>query len=350
MKILAIDMGKYKSVACDYVAETGEHGFETLATGPGEFHDLIVKLDPDVVVIEISPAAGWVRDLCAVLGKRLVVANTSDEPWRWRTVKRKSDRDDALKLAKLQALNQIGEVHVPVKEVRQWRSLIHYRVTLVGEVTSIKNRIRALVDQVAGQLPSGEKAFLQEGIEQWQKEYRKPLAKCEPGEMYKGIVDVELKRMAELGKHLVTVERQLRKLAKGDERIGRLKTAPGVGERTAELVVALIDDPKRFTRGKQVGNYAGLTPKKYQSGTMDHDGRISRGGDGLLRAYLTQAAWVAIRSSDGMRGIYERVMKGSVKRKKKAITAVARHLMVRLWAMLRDGTTWRESQVKALAA
>lgn len=343
MKILAIDMGKFKSVACDYVSDTAQHEFESLATDPGAFHDLIVQRQPEVVVIEICPAAGWVKDLCDALGQRLVVANTSEEPWRWKNVKRKSDRDDALRLARLQAMNQITGVHVPALEVRQWRSLIHYRVRLVEAITSIKNRIRSLVDQVALRLPSGEKAFSAEGRKEWEPQYAKPLGDCGSKEWWKGMIHLELQRMGELAQHLETVEAKLRERAKGEGRIQRLRTAPGVGERTAELVVALLDDPKRFARGKQVGNYAGLTAKKYQSGLMDHDGRISRGGDGLLRAYLIQAAWVAIRSSPDLKGVYERVLRDSAKRKKKAITAVARHLMVRLWAMLREGTSWRES-------
>lgn len=349
MKILAIDMGKYKSVACDYVKESAAHEFEALATDPAAFHDLIVKRNPDVVVIEICTAAGWVRDLCEALGKPLVVANTSDEPWRWKNVKRKSDRDDALRLARLQAMNQIGDVHVPELKVRQWRSLIHYRVRLVQEITSIKNRLRSQADQMARKLPQGEKAFSEEGLMEWQPLYSKPLAQCGEEELWKGVMDMELKRMEELGKHLEEVEEKLRELVKNDRRIKQLRTAPGVGLRTAELVVALIDDPKRFKRGKQVGNYAGLTPKKYQSGAMDHDGRISRGGDGQLRAYLIQAAWVGIRVSGELRAIYERVLRDSARRKKKAITAVARRLMVRLWAMLRDGTSWREPDVAQAA-
>ena len=144
MKILAIDMGRSKSVSCDYVAETAEHEFETLATTPQAFHDLILKRHPDVVVIEICPAAGWVKDLCEAMSVKLVVANTSDEPWRWRKLKTKTDRKDALKIARLQAMNQISGVHIPVIGVRQWRSLIQYRQSLVCDATSMRNRIRGI--------------------------------------------------------------------------------------------------------------------------------------------------------------------------------------------------------------
>ena len=114
MRILAIDMGRSKSVACDYVAQTAEHVFQTVQTDPAAFHDLLVARQAEVVVIEICPAAGWVKDLCDALGQKLIVANTSDEPWRWRKTKVKTDRKDALKLAKLQAMNQISAVHIPL--------------------------------------------------------------------------------------------------------------------------------------------------------------------------------------------------------------------------------------------
>ena len=54
MRILALDLGKYKSVACDYEAETGRHRFATILTNPQAVHDLIEDREPDRVVIEIS--------------------------------------------------------------------------------------------------------------------------------------------------------------------------------------------------------------------------------------------------------------------------------------------------------
>ena len=87
--------------------------------------------------------------------------------------------------------------------------------------------------------------------------------------------------------------------------------------------------------------YAGLSPRKHQSGKTDHDGHISRAGNGLLRRLLVQAAWSGKRSSLRMQRIYERVRKSSPRRSKQAIVAVARHLLVWLWAMLRDGSSWQ---------
>ena len=57
MRILALDLGKYKSVACDYEAESGRHRFSTILTNPKALHDLIVDREPDRVVIEICSIA-----------------------------------------------------------------------------------------------------------------------------------------------------------------------------------------------------------------------------------------------------------------------------------------------------
>ncbi len=59
----------------------------------------------------------------------------------------------------------------------------------------------------------------------------------------------------------------------------------------------------------------------------------------LLRALLVQASWAALRF-DWARHIYKRVCRGSAKRRKIAIIAVARHLLMRCWAMLRDNKPW----------
>ena len=91
MRILSLDLGKYKSVACDYEAETGGHRFTTIPTNPQTLHDLIVDREPDRVVIEICSIAGWVSDLVRALGIELQVANPNDERWQWRKVKTKND-------------------------------------------------------------------------------------------------------------------------------------------------------------------------------------------------------------------------------------------------------------------
>jgi len=93
--ILAIDLGKFKSVACDYDTATHQHTFTTIPTTPAAVHDLIVERSPGLpgrIVIEVGSQAGWVKDLCEALGVQVRVANPNHEAWRWKHIKRKTDK------------------------------------------------------------------------------------------------------------------------------------------------------------------------------------------------------------------------------------------------------------------
>ena len=183
MKILALDLGNYKSVACIYEMSWLNHRFTKVVTTPKALHDLLVEEEPDRVVIEICPLAGWVSDLLRSLGIELEVASTTHEAWRWKNVKRKNDRQDALKLAQLSALGQLTLVHVPEPGVRQWRALINYRGRLVSRRTKIQNHIRALLLRQAAAMAAGHRGWTRAGIAQLEALTR-PLHEVEREELW----------------------------------------------------------------------------------------------------------------------------------------------------------------------
>ena len=344
MKILALDLGKFKSVSCAYDTTCSSYRFATKATTAQALHDLLVEEEPDRVVIEICSIAGWVCDLVRTLGIEIEVTSTMHEAWRWKHVKRKNDRADALKLAQLSALNQLRLVHVPERETREWRALINYRHRLIRQRTSSKNHIRDVLNREGVGLARGAAAWTIKGMEALVALAR-PLTEVAVGELWRGELAVELM-------HLQTIERQLRQVEAKLDELGRcaadvqlLQTIPGVGPRLAEAVVTLIDNPHRFKRGKEVGAYLGLVPKQIQSGETNRLGRITRAGSRVLRSLLVEVSWVGLRYNSWMRSIYERTRRNSRTRKKIAIVAVARKLLIRCWAMLRDGTAWRPDHV-----
>jgi hypothetical protein len=141
--ILAFDLGKYKSVACLYDRATAQAQFHTLDTTRDELRRLFDRHRPALVVFEACTLAGWVHDLCAELGLACQVANTASEAWKFKHIKRKTDKDDARRLAQREALGQLPTVVVPSKPTRQWRALISYRQVLVGRRVTIQNHLRA---------------------------------------------------------------------------------------------------------------------------------------------------------------------------------------------------------------
>lgn len=343
MEILAIDLGKQKSTACLYEAESGEHRFQTLQTAPDTLHDLVVESDPDRVVIEIGSLAGWVYDLVRALEIEVQVANPAHEGWRWKKVKSKTDRKDALKLARLSALNQLPTVYMPAAGVRQWRELIAYRQSVLKRRTMVKNSIRSMLTRHSLPMPTGKTAWTKRSLEHLHE-----FATVDDGQLWRFSLGEELLQLEAVNQALGRIEQRLEQIASQDARVQLLKSAEGIGDRLSEAVVAVIDDPHRFHRGRQVASYVGLTPRQFQSGSMDRQGRISGQGHRLLRSLLVQVAWLGLRHNPWMREVYERVRRGSDARKKIAIVAVARRLLIRCWAMLRDGTRWRQSGRAAL--
>jgi len=345
MRILALDLGKNKSVFVDYLSGGGEQNFGKIGSNAHEVQKLLERVRPDRLVIEAGPAAGWVCDLAQRHGVQVQVANGNDERWRWKTVKDKSDRKDALKMAVMSEMDSLPLVHVPEASVRQWRSLIEYRHGLVDRRTAIKNSIRSIYERQGLSLPGAAKAWTEQRLKEMKQE-----AAASAQDLWLFQVGCELAQLEALEKQIEAAESKLAELGQANQAVRRLQEAPGVGPRLSEAVVAIIDDPQRFKNGRQVGCYVGLTPRRWQSGASDRQGRISKAGNRLLRELLVEVAWLGVHRDTWMKEVYERVLRGSEKRKKIAIVAVARRLLVKLWAMLRDGTRWKEPARSPAAA
>jgi transposase len=348
--ILALDLGKFKSVGCVLDVAGNSHRFQTILTNPSAVHDLLVEVMPDRLVIEACSISGWVCDIARALEIVVQVANTNEEAWNWKKVKRKTDRVDAFKLTKLSLLEQLTEVHIPQPPVRQWKSLIKYRHGLIDRRTAIKNTIRSLLDSQGLSMPHKARAWTKMAISEL-SQLAKPLSECGELELWRGQLHIELRSLKQIGESIAECDATLNPIAAADERVVRLQTIPFVGPRLAELIVSTIGDPHRFDNSRQVSAYAGLVPRQFQSGTLDHLGRITGQGPGLLRRVLVQAAWGMQRKETRAKIVFERLCHGQKTRRKKAAVALARKILVWCWAMMRDGTTWDESHAhEAMAA
>ncbi len=245
-------------------------------------------------------------------------------------------------------LKELTAVHIPDKQTREHRQLAKYRKVLVGRIVQVKNHLRAVLNIRGYKAPGGHKAWTGEGIATLQS-YAKPLGECTVDELWRGELHLELQQLEAFEQHLAVVEGQLNELAKQDRRIQLLETIPGVGRRTAEIIATVLDDPKRFANARAVSAYAGLIPKQYQSGQTNRLGRINRRGPRWLRAALVEVAWLLLRYNPWAAEVYKRLCKNHQGRKRQAIVALARKLLVRCWAMLRDGQPWDENKGKSIA-
>lgn len=344
MIILAIDLGKFNSMCCFFDTETQEHWFWKAATTRSYLTSVLRNNKIDLVVMEACGPSGWVSDLCEEMGIKTLVCSTNEEAWRWKNTKRKTDKDDALKLARLALMQQLKPVHVPTLPGREHRTLVKYRKTLDERSNRLKNSIRSLFANRGLELERGRRAWSVAGRELMDS-HRKPLADCSQDELWKGQLDLELTQLDALRAQQINVERRLEAIAQEDERIRRVQTIPGVGRKTAEVLVTALDDAQRFDNGSQVSAYIGLVPRQYQSGETDRYGRITKRGSRLVRAVLLECAWVSLQHNPWARATYDRIHGGQKTRKKKAAIAIARKIAVVAWSMLKHNTDWDPCRV-----
>ena len=122
-----------------------------------------------------------------------------------------------------------------------------------------------------------------------------------------------------------------------------LETIPGVGQRTAEVLVAEIGtDLSRFPNAEHLASWAGMCPGNAESGGKRHSGRIGKGNT-YRRRVMIEAAWAAARitrSRTFFTTLFFRISRRAGM--KKAAVAVAHRLLQVVYLMLRDGTPYRE--------
>ena len=304
MIILALDLGKFNTMCCLYNSKTRKHEFINAPTERNYLTTLLKKTKCDLVVMESCGPSGWINDLAMSLGHKTLVCSTNEDAWKWSNVKRKTDKDDALKLARMATMGELKAVHMPSEAHREFRSLVKYRKTLDNRITKMKCTIRAWFVNHGIAIDSGEKAWNTGRV--LINSFRTLLAECSPNNLWKAELDIELTQLDSLKVHLDLVTKQLEAIGKSDPRIQRLMTIPGVGPRTAEIIVACIDDPNRFQNGRQVSAYFGLIPRQYQSGETDRNGRITKRGNPLARTILVECSWASLRYNAWAKAIYER--------------------------------------------
>jgi transposase len=322
---------------CSSIEILDEHGkqFKHLEV-KGRWPVMLQRIEKEVpkpfaICFEASSGYGYLHDRLSKVASRVEVAH----PGQLRLIfksKRKHNRVDSQKLAKLLFLDEVPRAWVPKAEVRSWRMTIEWRQKLLGNRISTKNRIRSLLKGQGIEAPK----------QLWSKKGLAWLNALELGEAQALLRDMMVDQLQDLNEKIRRVEKHLKKVADSHPGVTLLRTIPGVGIRTAEAFVAYVDDIARFRRIKQVGTYFGLVPCQDSTGNFNRLGHITRDGPATVRKLVTEAAWQGVRRSKTIRAFFERVKHDDPKRKKIALVATAHYLTRVMAAMLRSGESWRE--------
>lgn len=285
---------------------------------------------PLAICYEAGVSYGALYDRLCRVAQRVVVADPRSLRMIWAS-KRKNDRVDASKLAKLLALDAVPSVHVPPLEVRSWRRMICHRKKVVQQRSAIKSQLRMLARGCGLEAPA--KPWSRAGRDAW-------VQLAWPSEGDRFVCENLLLELDSLEDRVRRATRQLDRIGRRSPAVQLLQTIPGIGPRNAEALAAWIDQPQRFARNRQISTYLGLVPRQDQSGSTNRLGHITRDGPGLVRGLLIEAAWTAVRCDATYRALFQRISQGKKDRRKIAIVAVANKLARTALAMLQTGEVY----------
>jgi transposase len=287
----------------------------------------------DRVALEVTGNAWEIARILEAHVARVIVVSPSDTGIR--QARAKTDRLDALALARLLAAGSLDAVWTPDEPVRVMRRRLARRSQLITSRSRVKNEVHAvLVRRLKGRPPCSDLFGLKGRA--WLAELELPVEERET-------VDAGLRQIDFLDGEVAEVDRVIALHALQWPEIGRLMTVPGVNVTVAATFLAAVGDIRRFPTPAKLVGYLGLDPRVRQSGDAPaKHGRISKQGSAPGRHALVEAAWSTVRSPGPLRAFYQRVR--ARRGHQVAIVAAARKLACLFWCLLTRGEDYAYAQ------
>lgn len=283
------------------------------------------------VGLEAGPLSPWLSDGLRVAGFAAICIETRHLKASLGAMRNKTDRNDARGIAQMMRLSWFRAVHVKSAESHRLRLLLSNRKTLQRKAIDIENEIRGTLKAFGLKIGKVSKRLFEMRV--WELLAEDPRLSDLVRSMLKvrAVLLAEFDRLHKMVLHIVRKDPQCR----------RFMTIPGVGPITALTYKTAVEVPERFTRSKNVGAHFGLTPRKFKSGEVDYDGRISKCGDEAVRTALYEAANVLLTRSTRWSALKAWAMRVARDRGlNRARVALARKLALIMHRMWLDGSTF----------
>ncbi len=304
---------------------------------PDGWAQLLPQLDRTCwVAFEVTGSAFEVHDMLSAHVDRVLLANPIDLK-RFGSG-RHTDRVDAARLAKMLAVETIPTVWVPPQPMREVRRLVYYRARLASNRRRAINQAKNVLRRHGHVLPR------EADVQRWLTQERVVALPASD----RVILLSACRQITALEAEIDGLEGEIARGVADVPAVPVLLTITGMGLIGAAATWAILGDPHRFTRPKQVTRYAGLDSSIVQSGEQHRQGRISKTGSPLLRTLLVEAAHSLAQWDSGPLGqFYARKAREIGPRK--AIVALARKLLIVAWRMLLTGEVYRAARAATVA-
>jgi transposase len=281
------------------------------------------------------------RQLSAA-GLECIVVHAGDVPGSDKEKKNKTDKVDAVRLARHHAAGLLKAIDVPDEELQKERNLMRFRKKLVCDLTRSKNRMKSLLKFQGIEIPKKmDSPNWSRNFISWIEE------QAAKDKLLNDTVELMLDQIKLQRQLLLKAERKIRALmnsAKYASKSKLLRSVPGVGPTMSTLFLLEVGDIKRFGSFDQLNSLIGFYPGSNSTGNKDIDTGISKRKHNQLRTMFIEAAWQAIRRDPALLDAYELLtkrMKGN-----EAIIRIARKLLRRMRTVLTTGVEYQKGVVK----
>lgn len=333
------------SLASTAICAVSESGQILRALSADSEPEALVRVLRDIdgtivgVGLEAGPLSQWLHKHLTDAGFETVLLETRHVKGVLKAMPIKTDRRDAEGIARLLHMGWFRPVHCKSISSQETRALLTIRKTLQQSVMNLELSIRGVLRNFGLKIGPITKQRFEARVRE--------LADGNP--ILEAAVEAILRARAELRKQYGEVDTRLVTLAKDDVVCRLMMSMPGVGTIVALTVKSAIDDPERFRSSKDVGPWAGLTPKRTQSGEMDIVGQITKAGDASLRTALYQAATVMLNIAKPNWLTAWALRVAHRRGKKRATVALARRICVILHRMWRDRAVFEVTRERAMS-
>jgi transposase len=329
---VAIDLGSKESQVC---VRRADGTIELEKKHPTRrLDELLRTVPPSRVIVETSSEAFRIADAAKAAGHEVrVVPSTLSKQLGVGERGVKTDLRDARKLSQVSCQIDLPSVHIPSEAARNARSVLRSREALIETRTKLINHVRGWMRTQLWKLRGRGTSTLPKRLREQ--------ASTDPTRALPDHIEQVLTIIDALNAQMRLADQQVKDLARSNPVCVRLMTTPGVGPVTALSFVAAIDDPTRFPHAYQVASYLGLTPGEDSSSERQRRTGITKAGPASLRRTLIQAAWTALRARPDDPMVRWALQIAERRPKPVAVVALARKMSCILFALWRDGSTYK---------
>jgi transposase len=339
MEHCAIDLGGRESQIC---VRSREGQIINEERWPTEHLGGYLKSRPQSrVIVETCAEAFHVADEALALGHEVRVVPAMLARTLGVGARRiKTDQRDARTLSEVSSRIDLPSVHIPSQRARDLKSMCNMREGLIEVRTKLVNTVRGFLRTRRLRLRGG-------ALESFPTRVRQKLITEPTG--IPAYVERILQALDTLNIQIKEADKELTKIAKADETCRRLMSVPGVGPVSAVRFLSALDDVSRFSGAHEVESYLGLTPGENSSSDKKRITSITKAGSRKVRWVLVQAAWSAWRTRPNDPMVVWAKQVAERRGRRIAIIALVRKIAGILYAIWRDGATYKPEKA-ALAS